>query len=69
MDEQQKRLTPAQQRMLADIQRGPRVYNGRARPVVEALVAAGLVEAEYELTPHANGIGMRFTQEITVRKL
>lgn len=57
-------LTPAQQRILAEIQsfiQTGRVYTGRSRAAVVALVDAGLVRAEFDMTLLARG-----AQRITV---
>lgn len=53
-----KPLTEPQQRMLVAVRNaGPtgRVYNGRARRTIEALVAAGHVTADFDLVPAAIG--------------
>lgn len=58
-------LTIAQQRYLAEIRAaGEKRYNGRARKPLEALRAAGLVEYDFELTPHPGGL---HTELFTVR--
>jgi hypothetical protein len=62
------RLTPAQERMLAEVRRaGEKVYNGRARRTVEALKAHFLIEYDYELVSHIKGGGTRYTEQFTVR--
>ena len=60
------KLTKPQARMLAQVRAaGPagRVYNGRAAKMIEVLEAAGLVQADWDLVPHARG---DYTWRITV---
>jgi hypothetical protein len=57
-------LTDPQRRMLQEVRdAGTRSYNGRARRTLEALEQAGLVEYDYELVPHADGV---YTERFTV---
>lgn len=50
------KLTPAQQRLLDEVRaKGTVVKNGRARKPIEALEAAGLVVADWDLVPAAIG--------------
>lgn len=64
-----RKLTTAQERYLAEIRAvGERAYNGRARRPVEALAAAGLIEYDFALVPHADsGGGIAFTERFTCR--
>lgn len=58
-------LTPAQSRMLREIQTaGERTYNGRARNQLQRLKALELIDYDYELVPVQNG---RFTELFTAR--
>lgn len=60
-------LTPAQERYLAEIRAaGTKVYNGRARKVIEALEAAGLVTVDWDRRAQAKGNGIELTEVITV---
>jgi hypothetical protein len=48
------KLTPAAARILAEVQAvGVRTYTERARPQIEALQRAGLVEVEWNVRPDA----------------
>jgi hypothetical protein len=59
------KMTDARWRMLQDVVRdGERRYNGRALPVIEALVDAGFVTDDWHLEPHADG---KYTELHTVR--
>lgn len=63
-----KPLTGPQQALLARVQAtGQVVQNGRARRTVEALQAAGLVDVDHDLIPHADGSGISFTEQFTIR--
>jgi hypothetical protein len=53
-----KPLTAAQERILRDARLGrTRPYNGIARRPIEALEALGLVEVDWDMTPHADAHG------------
>lgn len=52
-------MTPAQQRLLERVRAtGELRQNGRARPQVEALHAAGLIEYDFELRGVGSGFGI-----------
>ena len=62
-----EQLTPAQKRLLNEVrQRGHATYNGRARPVIEALERAGLVTVDWDMQPHVKGNGISLSWRITV---
>lgn len=65
-------LSKPQQRYLCDIVDGERntasrVYNGRARTVIEALVAKGLIEAHFDMVDRTKGNGIQLVERITPR--
>jgi hypothetical protein len=52
----EKLLTIPQRKLLAEVRKdGSRVYNGRARSRIEALEAAGLVTADWDMELLADG--------------
>jgi hypothetical protein len=59
-------LTPAQARILAAVQAGPRKYNGRAIKPVERLEALGLVTVDWEMDLTVKGGGAGTVWRITV---
>jgi hypothetical protein len=62
------KLTAPQEALLALVrERGEVRRNGRARRTVEVLQAAGLVDVEFDLIPHAKGNGMTFTELFIIR--
>jgi hypothetical protein len=62
-----KELTPAQQRYLTEIRAsGKKVYNGRARIVINTLERAGLVTADWEMRFATKGNGTQPYWRITV---
>ena len=63
-------LTPAQARILAAAQEGPRTYNGRATKPIERLEALGLVTVDWDmiLTAEGGGAGTRWRITVTAAK-
>ena len=63
-----RKLTGPQRELLARVEATGEVrQNGRARRTVEALEAAGLIEYDYDLVPHADGCGISFTELFIIR--
>jgi len=53
-----KPLSPAQERILGEARQGrTQPYNGRVRQAIEGLEAQGLVEVDWDMTPHADAHG------------
>lgn len=62
-------LTDAQQRILDEVRAAGaegRKYNGRVKRPIDALVAAGFVNADYDMRAQAKGGGIELVWSITV---
>lgn len=60
-------LTPAQARMMIALEGGPRVYNGRERPVIEALERRGLVDVDWDADLDSQKGRLRWRITVTAR--
>jgi hypothetical protein len=61
-----KPLTASQQRILTEVQSGPRTYNGLAGKPIQALEDRGLVTVDWDMRPQAKGSGIELVWSITV---